>query len=108
MFPMCFVSDDLPESLIYRHTHTLRSLTSGNSERKERKISAMEVWSARTQTRQCERGSSSFVPSGRFTVYNHSAFTVERPNKKLFEDFAQSISRAVSIDLLHNDSPVIA
>lgn len=66
------------------------------------------VWSAPTQTRQCKRGSSSFVPAGRFTVYKHSAFTVEHPNKKLFEDFTESISRAVSIDLLHNDSPVIA
>lgn len=93
---------------LHTHTHTLRSLTSGNSERKERKTSTIEEWSAPTQTRQCKRGSSSFVPAGRFTVYKHSAFTAECPNKKLFEDFAQSISRAVSIDLLHNDSPVIA
>lgn len=53
-------------------------------------------------------GSSSFVPVGNFTVYKHSSFMVQRPNKKLFEDFAQSISRAVSIVLSHNDSPVIA
>lgn len=53
-------------------------------------------------------GSSSFVPVGNFTVYKHSSFMVERPNKKLFEDLAQSISRAVSIVLPHNDSPVIA
>lgn len=53
-------------------------------------------------------GSSPFVPEGKFTVYKHSAFMVERPNKKLFEDFAQSISRAVSIVLPRNDSPVIA
>lgn len=90
-------------------THTFRSLTSGDSEGGEKgKISAIEVWSAPTQTRQCKRGSSSFVPAGRFTIYKHSAFTVDGPNKKLFEDFTQSISRAVSIDLLHNDSPVIA
>lgn len=87
---------------------TFRSLTSGNSDGGKKTISAMEVWSAPTQTGQRERGSSSFVPAGKFTVYKHSAFMAERPNKKLFEDFTQSISQAVSIDLLHNDSPVIA
>lgn len=55
-----------------------------------------------------KKGSSSFVPAGNFTVYKHSTFMVERPNKKLFEDFAQSISPVVSIVLPHNDSPVIA
>lgn len=67
------------------------------------------VWSAPTIARQCKQGSSSFVPAGGLAVCKHTAhFTVECPNKKLFEDFTQSISRAVSIDLLHNDSPVIA
>lgn len=49
-----------------------------------------------------------FVPAGRFTVSKHSSFTVERPNKRLFEDFTRSISRTASIGPVNDDSPVIA
>lgn len=69
---------------------------------------AMEVRSAPTQTRQSKESIIFLCSRMRFTVYEHSAFMVECPNKKLFEDFAQSIRWAVSIGLPHNDSPVIA
>lgn len=51
-----------------------------------------------------------FVPAGRGTICKHLALLLRRcvQIKSFFEDFTPSLSRVVSIDLLHNDSPVIA